>query len=132
MSSISESFMLFLYSCIAIYVYGKIVSGPLQGYDPLKTVLIPCTDIDLWSVMHFGLYAILGYSFPDLSIYFAIIGAVWEAIEDITGDVEARRAVINGDIDPKGGSYWYAKYSDISVNIYGLIVGMMARDYNIL
>lgn len=123
-SDITAIILILLISGLFILCYGEWVRAKWDGDDMLKTTIIPDTDIDYWSVLHFFLFFIFGRYFPDYIPFFIVFGVVWEAIESATGDPEWRKTYL-GDSEFKGDKYWYTKISDIMVDILGLTAGFM-------
>jgi hypothetical protein len=119
MDDLVEIFLIFLGSVGLIYVYGLLRSP--QGEDVLKTVLVPQTDLDFWSLSHFLLFAFLGKQYPDWIPLIALVGVLWEGAEAYTGDPSRR-----GD-DFRPDAFWYAKLSDMVVDIYSLIFGYLVH-----
>lgn len=116
--------ILFILICcgLLIYWYGKVVTLHLRGEDVLKTTIIPGTEIDLWSLSHFVLFAILGYYFPCYIPYLLVFAAAWELVEHLTGDPSWRREYLGLEVKT---DFWYAKISDIMVDTFGLLVGYL-------
>jgi hypothetical protein len=112
--------LIFSLSGLLIYYYGQVVQIYWNGQDILKATIVPDTDIDCWSIAHLILFTMLGYLFPQWIPVFIVIGVIWEAIENATGDPEIRKQAFG---DFKENKYWYSKISDIVIDIYALMLG---------
>jgi hypothetical protein len=75
---------------------------------------------DCWALSHFLFYILLGFLFPHYWKLVLIIGVVWEVMEYIGYHIE-KHVLKNEKI------YWCAKFSDIIVNVFGFIVGLLLR-----
>ncbi len=103
---------------------------------PLKYAIVklPKSTIDLWSISHVLLYAILAYLLPTKLFELMILGIIWELTEDLLASREntqiinckAKNKSIFSKIWCKGSienDYWYAKHDDIMWNCIGIITG---------
>lgn len=109
-------------SILLIYIYGVLTRELWFDDDMMHSLLIPDTDIDYWSLAHLILFTFLGYYFPLYIPYFIVLGVIWEGIENATGNPDIRRQFVGDGF--KGDKYWYAKISDIFIDILGLSLGL--------
>jgi len=103
---------------------------PLQQY-PFGGKNSHLSDIlDGWSLLHFTLFMILGYYFPDKFLFITILGILWEVFEYATSKTTIPQlkwirglSLCGSDADKKGGHFYYAKLSDIFMNTSGFLLG---------
>jgi hypothetical protein len=75
-----------------------------------KVLNEPLKYIDGWSFTHFVMYAVLGILYPSLGYLVLCIGVGFELFEFSLDQIKV------------GG--WYAKYSDVVVNLLGFFAGV--------
>lgn len=137
------SFYLTLFAILFIML-GHVYPDQIQSKLKKKIITLPQTDFDMWSVTHFGFFAILAYQFPNHLFELFIIGILWELLEDGLSDAKNKQ-LINCSTNHKksyvkelfqkfwcnglarNGDYWYGKWDDIFANILGLIFGHFIR-----
>lgn len=116
----------------AIGVYGHLRCR-YQFVDPLSTKL-HVWDLDGWSVTHFVLFAIVGFTFPGLHLgtLAFLCGVIWELIEHWMG--RQRPSWLGGwgdcqaaEFEKHNANWWFGRYSDILMNLLGLAVGNVGR-----
>lgn len=103
-------------------------------------------DLDGWSFSHVIFFLIVGYNFPTKKYLIAsfILGIIWELIELIlsmmnyqSGDRRSRRERYHSLFNctnvnthkNEEGKWWYAKWSDLIMNLLGLIIGYFLHKY---
>jgi len=111
---------------LSFIVYGHYFPNTIQKPMIDKKLTV---DFDLWSATHFLLFFYFGTLYPKKLLFFASIGIIWELTEDYLASDESKRLVdckLNkGTIWCKGyqDGYWYAKWDDVFVNIFGFLCG---------
>lgn len=118
---------IFLSVMVVNILYGFVVINFLNSKDPLQTKL-NINDLDGWSMTHFILFLFLGYFFPTYYIFILSIGVLWEVFEYFYGKYQSY-IPINTDSFKNAFArngppeWWYAKISDIFMNIAGFVIG---------
>lgn len=113
-------------SVALIYAYGGVVKTQMGGEDPFKTEFIEGSEISWWSIFHLILFTLLGYIFGGSYGWICIlilIGAMWEGIEHLLSSPESRRNILG--MEYREDAYWYAKISDITMDVFGLMLGVV-------
>jgi hypothetical protein len=74
---------------------------------------------------------ILGYNFPNTFILSIIIGILWELCEYTLGKnrIPLLEECYNLSSDIQDGNWWYAKWSDVLLNILGFLIGKAIHKY---
>lgn len=101
-----------------INVFPFCVEKPHILHRPL--VHICGHPFDCWSLSHYLFYILLGFLFPHYWKLILIMGVVWEAFEYVGYHIEKH-------VLQKEKIYWCAKFSDIIVNTFGFITGLLLR-----
>jgi len=112
---------------IALYWYYRCHNRPYK--DPLEISII--SDLDGWSITHIIFFMILGYNFPNTFILSIIIGILWELCEYTLGKnrIPLLEECYNLSTDKQDGNWWYAKWSDVLLNIIGFLIGKAIHKY---
>jgi len=122
---------------IIVYYVARISTG--QEEDPLnrKVLDIPWLGgcCSWWPVLHFVMYAILGFYFPQCFLLLVIIGIAFEFFETGMGHVLQRCGVGDDVTLPPSPSpdveygrlWWYGSPKDVFFNIAGLLTGISLR-----
>ena len=113
---------LIIYAIVAIgfsclYVYRVFTQFDLQKLQtPLSTIHIHKYRIiiNMWSISHFLMYLVLGVVSPSYWLLWVCVGVLWEIIEFICDYYKIQ--------------YIDYKWSDIPINIGGLIMGVFIHD----
>lgn len=128
---------------ILFIMVGHVYPDQIQSKLKKKIITIPETEFDMWSVTHFGFFAILAYLFPNHLFELFIIGILWEVLEDGLSDARNKQ-LVNCENNEKSkikhlfqklwcnglarnGDYWYGKWDDIFANLMGLVTGQFIR-----
>ena len=135
-----------VFIAIAFILIGHVYPGEIQAVLKRPLFKLPETEIDWWSVTHFGLFCILAYIFPDHLFELLVIGVIWEIIEDALapphskGLVQCTKVYGNSwsetfkviwcDHIARESGYWYGKWDDIFANVLGMILGHYLRMNN--
>ena len=78
---------------ILFIMIGHVYPDQIQSKLKKKIITIPETEFDMWSVTHFGFFAILAYLFPNHLFELFIIGILWEVLEDGLSDAKNKQLV---------------------------------------
>ncbi len=125
--------VLLLTCIIMIFIYGYYLrstkTSDILGHKFYDSKLI--SGIDGWSITHFLFFFLIGILYPNHHLAALSAGTAWEYTEQYLGTnkvkISGTRIKLVGDIDSDGNynddSYWYAKTSDIIVNIFGYSIG---------
>lgn len=115
---------LMLAAGIGVFVMGYVLEANEFTDDPLKTELGICPGCDYWSILHCSLYFMLGCMFPNKYLAFFIFGVLWELFETYNGSHNMKffGMTLNKDTDGTE-NWWYGRTLDISVNMFGYILG---------
>ena len=117
---------------LAICIYGHI-RCKVGFRDPLS-IKLNLGDLDIWSLTHLGLFAMVGYMFPGavLGIVAFACGVMWEITEHFFGKSRAKIRVWGhcpaAEFQNDNTSWWFGQYSDIIVNGMGLLLGNVMRN----
>jgi len=118
----------FIICVIIIFIYGSYRCNNPDFKDPLQTKL-RLFDLDGWSLSHLLFFMLIGYNYGGQYLIAAfILGVLWEGFEHYYGEKRPGWLGGYGDCnkmrtDPLEGNWWYGKFSDIIMNILGLIIG---------
>ena len=109
--------------CVAsIFLYGKYRKDNPGFYDPLH-ISLRISDLDCWSLTHFFFNMNQGFLFPQCFFFVMCMGTLWETFEFVYGKFQPK--VFRGIGGNKDHDlWWYAKISDLIVNLLGFICGM--------
>ena len=117
----------FILCVLIIFMYGNYRCNNPEHKDILQTS-VSIWDLDGWSISHFLFFLFIGSQFPEKNylLVAVILGILWELFEHYYG--EKRPGWLGGDCkklatDNEDGNWWYAKFSDIIMNILGLLIG---------
>tara|TARA_B100000427_G_scaffold296952_1_gene277002 strand:- start:399 stop:824 length:426 start_codon:yes stop_codon:yes gene_type:complete len=118
----------FIVDIIIIFVYGSYRCDNPEYEDVFQTHT-GIWDLDGWSLSHFVFFVIISAQFPEKNylIIAGIFGILWELFEYYYG--KHRPGWLGGDCRKlatdkgKDSNWWYAKISDIVMNILGLYCG---------
>ena len=80
--------------------------------------------LDGWGISHFILFAIMVYIFPKNWILILIIGIIWEFIEILLSYNKFLNCYLLNYGRKKYTKWWYGRYQDIIMNIFGIIFGL--------
>lgn len=109
---------------LVIKAYGILLCMSNLEKDPLEIKPI-IWDIDGWSMTHFVLFLFLGYLFPGNFLFVLILGSLWELLEYWVG--KNNKKIMNGVIcnlqKLNQEEWWYAKISDLFINLLGYVIG---------
>jgi hypothetical protein len=130
--------------CVALFIlallfimFGHIYREQVQLALKHDFVKLPATTFDWWSISHAMLFGIIGFIIPNYHFTFFTIGAFFEIFEDMLSSDKSTQLVdcmnphnkksnimckfsINDD-------YWYGKWDDVFVNLFGYVVGSSIR-----
>ena len=122
---------------LMIMSYGKIIRDYMNGNDILEKNVMNCMGCDGWGIIHFILFIIYGYLFPDKHIFFLTLSILWELFETYVG---THKIIIGGKrfkmgdssnmYEPNENHWWYGRVSDIAFNMAGYIIGDCYRRTN--
>lgn len=90
-------------------------------------------NIDGWSISHFVMYALVGYTYPGKVWPFVLFGVGFEFLEEFSGMFSRQLGKQKSALVKSSGDkdYWFGQLSDPVVNITGLLVGQsLGRRYN--
>ena len=112
---------------VLIFMYGNYRCDNPDFKDPLQTKL-GIWDLDGWSLSHLLFYMFIGYHFKGKYLIAAfLLGVLWELFEHYYGEERPEWLSGYGDCDMQtdrlDGSWWYGKWSDIVINLIGLVLG---------
>ena len=117
----------FVVCAVLIFMYGNYRCDNPDFKDPLETRL-GIGELDGWSLSHLLFFMFIGYHFKGKYLIAAfLLGVLWELFEHYYG--EERPGWLGGygvcDMltDRLDGSWWYGKWSDIVINLIGLVLG---------
>jgi len=116
--SVKYLFMLYFLVVLFINVFPFCVQDAYILHRPW--IHICNHPFDCWSLSHFLFYILLGFLFPHYWKLVLVMGIIWEIMEFIGYHIE-KNVLKNEKI------YWCAKFSDIIVNTFGFIVGLLLR-----
>jgi len=119
---------------LSIIYYSKYRCNHKDFRDPLTYGNKWCSICDGWSISHFLLFCILGYYFPKEFKFTMILGIFWEMLEWIISHTNSKNFIILDKLrgistcklttDDTINEHWfYAKYTDLLMNMSGFIVG---------
>jgi len=117
----------FVVCAVLIFMYGNYRCDNPDFKDPLQTKL-GIWDLDGWSLSHLLFYMFIGYHFKGKYLIAAfLLGVLWELFEHYYGEERPGWLGGYGDCDMQtdrlDGSWWYGKWSDIVINLIGLVLG---------
>jgi len=117
----------FVVCAVLIFMYGNYRCENPDFKDPLQTKL-GIGDLDGWSLSHLLFFMFIGYHFKGEYLIAAFfIGVLWELFEHYYGEERPGWLGGYGDCDmrtdPLEGNWWYGKWSDIVMNLIGLVLG---------
>ena len=122
-------------SSLMICCYGAYRCANPKYKDPLEQQ-IGIGELDGWSLSHFVLFLIIGYTCPDTYIFAFFMGVIWELFEHYYGVNRPGWLGGYGDCDrlasdkESDGNWWYGKWTDILMNFFGLAAGVyIARTF---
>tara|TARA_B100001094_G_C18192832_1_gene808465 strand:+ start:681 stop:1106 length:426 start_codon:yes stop_codon:yes gene_type:complete len=128
----------FIISVLLIFIYGFYRCKSPEKKDILEKEYI--LNLDGWSLTHLIFFSIVAYNFPTKKYLIAsfILGIIWELGELILSWVTINNRLgswslfdckkLNTDKNDEG-VWWYAKESDIFMNLLGLIIGYSLHKY---
>lgn len=118
---------------ISLFIYGKHRCDN-NNYDILEFNLFKNSDklgLDGWSITHFLIYIFMGFVFNKIFFLTIIGGILWELFETFIGIYKPN--ILSGygfcENNNKYKIWWYGKFSDIFINILGLIVGNLCYKF---
>ena len=87
-------------------------------------------SLNLWSITHFIAFFIIGFLFPDFKIIILAfsLGIIWEFLEFFIGAKKNHKWICNFYKDKNFCNRWFGalvKWSDILMNLFGLLVGFL-------
>ena len=117
----------FVVCAVPIFMYGNYRCENPDFKDPLQTKL-GIGDLDGWSLSHLLFFMFIGYHFKGKYLIAAFfIGVLWELFEHYYGEERPGWLGGYGDCDMRTdsleGNWWYGKWSDIVMNLIGLVLG---------
>ena len=117
----------FVVCAVLIFMYGNYRCDNPDFKDPLQTKL-GIGDLDGWSLSHLLFFMFIGYHFKGKYLIAAfLLGVLWELFEHYYGEERPGWLGGYGDCDMQtdrlDGSWWYGKWSDIVINLIGLVLG---------
>ncbi len=105
---------------------------PFQGFPFGGQHTVLSSILDGWSFLHFCVFMFFGYMYPDKFLLVTIMGILWELFEWATSNTEIPQlkwirglSLCGSDADKKDGHFYYAKLSDIFMNVAGFKVGLL-------
>ena len=99
-----------------IFIYGRYVQSR-GGVDKLQRNFATCPGCDYWALLHYLLFTLLAFLFPNHIFELVLLGIAWEILEHLTGDPNDRVIPFKQD------KYWYGRFSDLIFNWLGLVTG---------
>lgn len=128
---------------VTIFVYRMMLKIPMainnisvEHTDILNIRLGKLHTISLsgWPLSHFGLFAVLGFIYPESWLFMTVMGILWEIIEHIISifapGPEHRPSALNQEKDDETTEYkhWMkGRSEDILFNSAGIITGIGCR-----
>ena len=85
--------------------------------------------LDGWGISHFILYAVMVYIFPKNWLFILMIGIIWEFIEVLLSYYSILNCYLLNYGRNKYTKWWYGRYQDIIMNIFGIIFGLYLKKY---
>lgn len=118
---------------MGIFMYGKYRCDNYQKYkDPFLSQL-GIWDIDGWSLLHFIVFVVGGFLYPNMWWFLTLGGVGWEIFETYYDNFKPAILKGYGECGINDGSphskWWFGRMSDIMVNTLGVIVGVYLRKY---
>jgi hypothetical protein len=119
----------FILCLLIIFMYGSYRCKNPNYKDILETKIY-IDDLDGWSLSHLLFFIFIGYQFKEnkyLIVAF-VFGILWELFEHYYGEKRPGWLGGYGDCDNlktdrENSNWWYGKYSDIFMNVSGLLIG---------
>lgn len=119
---------------LSIVSYGTYRCKTSSFRDPLTMSFVsePWNKyLDGWGILHYSLFALLGYFFPSKLIFLWCLGFIWELIEFSLKDKPFYISKCNYTIDTDDGQgWWYGRWQDIVMNSLGLLTGYLIANYD--
>jgi len=121
----------FVVCLVVIFLYGNYRCKNPEYKDILETK-IGIGELDGWSLSHLLFNMLIGYLYSDKYLIYAfILGCLWEFFEHYYGEKRPGWLGGYGDCDMStdklDGNWWYGKWSDILMNVFGLFLGYYLR-----
>ena len=127
-------FILFFICVYLIYVASvirckhrriEILEPDSKMYSKLKKYKLYDYGIDIWTLIHYGFYLLVGYLYPNSLIITMFLGLLWELFEFYIGEKKPKLMENIGfcTTDGKERVWWYGKFSDLIFNYLGFITG---------
>ena len=103
----------------------EILEPESKLYSGLKKYKLYDYGIDIWSLIHYGFYLMIGYLYPNSLIITMFLGLLWELFEFYIGFSKPSIFKNIGfcTTDGKERVWWYGKVSDLLFNFLGFITG---------
>jgi hypothetical protein len=117
-------------------MFGHVYRDQVQSALKQEFVKLPSTTFDWWSISHAVLFGIFGFLVPNYHFSFFLAGTSFEILEDmLSSDATTQLAdCMSPDKNSKimcklsvNDDYWYAKWDDVFVNLFGYTVGSSVR-----
>ena len=130
-------FSYLIFCILIIFIYGNYRCNNPEYNDILQTS-IGVWDLDGWSLSHLLFFTFIGYQCVNgckntkYLILAFIAGVIWELFEYYYGKKRPDwlGGNCNSGTDKKGEKdvWWYAKSSDIIMNLLGLLIGYYLKN----
>ena len=130
-------YLLYIIPFILIVIYKKNNCSDINNHkDILEFEIFKGSvkyGIDGWSITHLLLFCIIGYIYPSTFIISMCIGSIWELFETYMGIYKSTQLKKWGFCDTFGSDgklkvWWYGKWSDIIMNLFGFILGHFIKN----
>jgi hypothetical protein len=116
---------MFLILLVSIFMLGFYYHHYSIKEDPLTIIMVDGVDeCDYWALLHFIVYAGMGFMFPDKYLFFLTAGIAWEVFEHYNGlydlyffGLTFNRGTANDD------RWWYGRMIDVVANTTGYTLG---------
>jgi hypothetical protein len=133
---------IYVVAVLAIILYGYYLRAT-ETKDILETKIIDhpsCPGFDGWASLHFILFGLIGFLYPNHHVQALAVSLGWEGIEHLLGttniEMSGKRLQLIGDQDEEGrpikgkkDSYWYGRFvTDNSFNVSAYILGSAAAN----
>jgi len=130
--------LLYVGACIIIYSIIRCTNQEIK--DPLQKILGGKNTrfaqmLDGWSISHFIFYGALANIYPNEIPFIIFCGILWEIFEYLTSNSNLKiLGILRGISECKivtgeSQTWFYAKYTDILMNVLGCLIGYLIYKY---